>query len=114
MYNFPINSNNNTYTVGSDLVTDGFHVAVGKDKTNVTLNSRQKFFQIRVIFTQRTQDFTNHGVFTHQNNTFTTERLTNLVHLVGTDIVNAAEENGGVFGNVGLEFLEVSFLFGAT
>lgn len=101
-------------TVSNDLVTNGFHVTIGKDESNVSFNSGQEFFQIRVIFTQSTQDFTDHGVFTHQDDGFSTERLTNLVHLVGTDIVNAAEENGRVFGNVGLEFLEVSFLFGTT
>jgi len=59
---------------------------------------------------ERTAD---HGVLSHQNNTLTTEGLTNLVHLLRRDIVDGDDEDGLVLLEEVLELVEVtSFVSG--
>jgi len=50
---------------------------------------------------------TDHGVLAHQDDTFATERLTNLVHLLGGDIVDGDNEDGLVLLDEGLELVKV-------
>jgi hypothetical protein len=52
----------------------------------------------------------DHGVLAHQNNTLTTEGVSDLVHLLGADIVNADDEDGLVLFEKGLELVEVAGL----
>lgn len=50
---------------------------------------------------------TDHGVLAHQDDTLATERLTNLVHLLGGDIVDGDNEDGLVLLDEALELLKV-------
>lgn len=50
---------------------------------------------------------TDHGVLAHQDDTLATERLTNLVHLLGGDIVDGDNEDGLVLLDEALELVKV-------
>ena len=54
--------------------------------------------------------YSHHGVLAHQDNAFTTEGVSNLVHLLGADIVDTDDEDGFVFFEEALELLEVAGL----
>lgn len=53
---------------------------------------------------------THHGVLSHQDNGISAERLTNLVHLLRRDIVDADDEDGLVLLEQALELVEVAGL----
>lgn len=53
---------------------------------------------------------TYHGVLTHQYDTLTTEGLTDLVHLLGRDIVDLDDEDGLVLLEEVLQLVEVAGL----
>ncbi|CAO0795535.1 unnamed protein product [Mucor circinelloides] len=97
-------------TVGDDLFTDILEVTVGENETNVTLNKVKKLLEFGTLTNHTLQGTTNHGVLTHKNNSFTTEGETDLMHLVGTDIVNVDNEDGLVGIQIVGELLEVKGL----
>jgi hypothetical protein len=70
---------------------------------------RQKTFEFGTFSNKGLQGTTDHGVLTHKDNTFTTERVTDLVHLVGADIIDIDNEDGAVGVQVFLETEEVVF-----
>lgn len=51
-----------------------------------------------------------HGVLSHQDDGFATKGVTDLVHLLRADIVNAHDEDGTILVKKGLELIEVSGL----
>lgn len=51
-----------------------------------------------------------HGVLAHQNDSLSAKSATNLVHLLGADIVNADNENALVLLEEALELVEVAGL----
>jgi hypothetical protein len=56
-----------------------------------------------------------HGVLAHQNDTLTTEGMSDLVHLLGADIVNADDEDGLIFFEEALQLVEIAGLvFGSA
>lgn len=75
--------------VGQDLVTDVLQVTVGEDETNVALDVRQETLVLGGVVDEGTEGTANHGVLSHQDDSLSTERLTDLVHLLGGDIVDA-------------------------
>ena len=52
----------------------------------------------------------HHGVLAHQDDTLATEGASDLVHLLGADIVDADDEDGLVFFEEALELVEVAGL----
>jgi hypothetical protein len=100
-------------TVGENLFTDFLEVLVGEDETNVTLDEGKETFVFGVLRHVGLESTTNHGVLSHQDNSLTTEGLTDLVHLVGTDIVNIDNEDGLVLFKKSLKLGEIGF-FGFT
>lgn len=52
----------------------------------------------------------DHGVLAHQNNTLTTEGVSDLVHLLGADIVDGDDEDGPVLLEQALELVEIASL----
>ena len=97
-------------TVGQDLVLDGGKVTVGEDETNVAANQREKTLELGVLSDEALKSTTDHGVLTHQNDGLTTEGDTDLVHLLGGDIVNTNDEDVLVGIKEALELIEVSGL----
>ena len=53
---------------------------------------------------------TYHGVLSHQDDTLTTEGLSDLVHLLGADIVDTNDEDTLVLLEKSLELIEVAGL----
>jgi hypothetical protein len=52
----------------------------------------------------------HHSVLAHQHDTLPTESETDLVHLLGADIVDGDDENGAVLVEQALQLVEVSRL----
>lgn len=53
---------------------------------------------------------THHGVLAHQDNTLTTEGMSDFVHLLGADIVDGDNEDALVLLEEALELVEVAGL----
>jgi hypothetical protein len=81
--------------VGCDNASDLIKVAKGEDEANVSTDVREEAFELRVVCDDRAQSTPDHGIFAHQDDTLAAKGDTNLVHLVGTDIVDIDDEDGG-------------------
>ena len=79
--------------VRNDRVSHFLQLAISEDETDVTLDEGEETFELRVLREDGTKSTSDHRVLAHQNNTLATERLTDLVHLVWTDIVDVYEED---------------------
>lgn len=80
--------------VGSDQVTDFLEVGGSEDETDVATDVRKQLFELRVFGEDGTEGPADHGVLAHHNDTLSTESNTDLVHLVGSDIVDVDDEDG--------------------
>lgn len=69
-------------TVCENLCSDFLEVALGEDESNVAFDVRKETLKSWEFVQESTDRTANHGVFTHENDTFSTERLTDLMHLV--------------------------------
>ena len=81
--------------VGHDDFTDILEVVRGEDESNVTLDERQQALVLGVLGKDGAESTADHGVLTHQHDTLSTEGDTDLMHLVGTNIVDVHQEDGG-------------------
>lgn len=116
--------------VGEDLVTDGLQIGVGEDKSDVALDEGEEALVLGGVDLEALEGTTDlftsksasellprshaaspyHGVLSHQDDTFAAERLSDLVHLLGADIVDADDENALVLLKKGLKLVEVASL----
>jgi len=96
--------------VGENLVTDGLEVAVGEDESDVALDEWKETLVLGGVGNEALDSTTDHGVLSHQDDTLTTEGLSDLVHLLGADIVNANDEDAVVLFKETLELVEVAGL----
>jgi hypothetical protein len=114
--------------VGEDLVTDGLEIVVGENESNIASDVRKKtliLWGIRKEALDGTTDLyesqnhhfhstvdcvSYHGVLSHQDNALTTEGLTNLVHLLGADIVNGDDEDAAILLEKALQLIEIAGL----
>jgi hypothetical protein len=81
--------------VSNDDVPDFIEVIRSEDETNVALDVGEEPLVLGVLGENRAQSAPNHGVLAHQDDTLATEGLTNLMHLVGANIVDIDQEDGG-------------------
>ena len=63
-----------------------------------------------VVVDETLQSTADHGVLSHENDTLAAERLADLVHLLGRDIVDGDNEDALVLLEESLELLKVSGL----
>lgn len=56
---------------------------------------REEALVLGVLSNETTHGTANLGVLAHKHNTLATESLANLVHLVGADIVDVDDHDGG-------------------
>lgn len=70
----------------------------------------QETLVLGVVVDETLKSTADHGVLAHEDNTLTTETHTNLVHLLGADIVDGDKENSLVLVKKPLELIEVSGL----
>lgn len=114
--------------VGKDLVTDILQVAVGEDETNVALDEWKKALPLWRISHEPLDGTANlwiclaaihvvclpqlsyHGVLSHQDNTLSAERLSDLVHLLRADIVNGDNEDAAILLEKALQLIEIAGL----
>lgn len=81
--------------VGGDDLTDFLEVVVREDEPDVSANVGEETFELGVLAEDGTKGAADHGVFAHDDYTFATESDTDLMHLVGPDIVDVYNEDGG-------------------
>jgi len=120
--------------VGENLLTGVLEVGVGEDETDVTwerialvgrtrdqcafaqaaceltLDVRKETLVLGGISDEALESTADHGVLAHQDNGFTTESLTDLVHLLRRDIVDGDDEDGLVSLEKRLQLVEVDGL----
>ena len=114
--------------VCQNLVTDGLEVTVGEDESDVTLDVWKKTLVLWGVCDEALHGTTNlrivlvfahlpyrsklpyHSVLSHKDNTLTTEGLSNLVHLLGADIVDTNDEDRAVLFEEALELIEIAGL----
>ena len=82
--------------VGNDRLADFLEVLAGEDEADVALDVGEETLELRVLGEDRAECAANHGVLAHQDDTLATEGNTNLMHLVGTDIVDIDQEDGSL------------------
>src|SRR5258708_37840122 len=71
-----------------------FQVFIGEYKADVTLDVWDEVLELRELAQEGAEGTADHHVLTHQHNSLAMKCNTDLVHLVGTDIVNIDKENG--------------------
>lgn len=120
--------------VGENLLTGVLKVGVGEDETNVTcrrsvsvariscvcaiapvackltLDVRKETLVLGGLADEALESTADHGVLAHQDNGVTTESVSDLVHLLGRDIVDGDDEDGLVSLKKRLQLVEVSGL----
>ena len=74
--------------VSHNHVPDGNKVFLGENKPYVSLDAVHQAFQFGVLGQVTADGLAHHGVLAHENNSMTSQRDTNLLHLLGTDIVS--------------------------
>ena len=82
--------------VGLDDLTNVLEITTGEDETDVTLDVGKETLEGGIFGKNGPEGAANHGVLAHHDDTFATEGNTDLMHLVGTDIVDVDDENGGL------------------
>ena len=76
----------------------------------LTLHVREKSFIFWIVVDETLDRTPDHSVLSHQDNTLSTETLTNLVHLLRADIVDNHDEDGPVLLQQALELVKVAGL----
>lgn len=79
-------------------------------KKKLTLDVGKEALILGVLGDETLESTANHGVLSHQDNTLATEGDTDLVHLLGRDIVDTDDEDSVVLIEKRLQLLEVSGL----
>lgn len=81
--------------VGDDDLSDVLQVTRGEDETDVTLDERQELLELRVVDDDSSEGSSDHGVLAHEDDTLASEGNSDLVQLVGSDIVDLDDEDRG-------------------
>lgn len=81
--------------VGNDDLADFLEVSSSEDESDVALDVREETLELGVLGEDGAEGTADHGVLAHQDNTLATEGGTDLMHLVGANIVDVDQEDGG-------------------
>merc|ERR1719328_796347 len=97
---------------GSNLVvhndlTDLSEISLGEHEANISTDVRKKLLKSWVVLQMSTDGFAHHGVFAHEHLSVTTKSDTDLLYLLGTDIVNSDHEASWVLVQQRNELCEV-------
>merc|ERR1712154_152862 len=68
-------------------LSDFREIFLGEDEAYIVLDDRKKLFQSWIAVQMTTDSFPHHSVLAHEDNGLSPESSTNLLHLLGTDIV---------------------------
>lgn len=80
-------SSRSSNLVGKDGITGFDEISISEYQTNISSDVREEFLQIWVVFQVAGDGSLHHRVLAHQHNSLVPHRGTNLLHLVGADIV---------------------------
>jgi len=81
--------------VGNNDFSDILQITGSEDETDVSLDVREELFELGVFGKDDSETSSDHGVFTHEDDTFSSERLSDQVGLLRRDIVDVDDEDGG-------------------
>merc|ERR1719504_149782 len=101
------------HLVGQEKVTHVQKLHLGEDKANILLDVGHQTLQVWVGLQMAADGLPHHGVLAHEDNSLTPEGNTDLLHLLGTNIVSAHDEALGVLIEEGGELGEVVGLPGS-
>ena len=82
-----------SHTVRNHLVTHLLEVARREHETNVATHVGHQALKLWALRDDLAQGTTHHRVLTHKHRGLTTQRLTDLVHLLRADVVNVHNED---------------------
>lgn len=99
--------------VGDDDLSDVLEVTGGEDESDVSLDVGEELLELRELGEDGSESSSDHSVLSHQHDTLSSEGLSDLVDLLGRDIVDVTEEDRGVLLDQSSELCEVDFLFGS-
>jgi len=83
--------------VAKQLVAHIDQIAFGEDEADVIHDVREDLLESGIGIEMTSDGFSHHGILSHQHFGGTTKSDTDLLHLVGTDIVGADDEELGIF-----------------
>merc|ERR1719278_379708 len=95
------------HLVGQEKVAHVEELHLGEDKANVLLDVGHQTLQVWVGLQMATDSLPHHGVLAHKDDSLTPQGNTDLLHLLGADIVSAHDEALGVLIEEGGELGEV-------
>merc|ERR1740116_475484 len=101
------------HLVGEEQVAHVQQLHLGEHEANVLLDVRHQTLQVWVGLQMATDGLPHHGVLAHEDHSLTPQGNTDLLHLLGADIVSAHDEALGVLIEEGGEFGEVVGLPGS-
>ncbi|GMT02931.1 hypothetical protein PENTCL1PPCAC_25105, partial [Pristionchus entomophagus] len=81
-----------TLEILEKLVANLGQVLLGEDESDVLDDVREELLKSRVLAHLGADGLADHGVLSHQNDELTTHGVTDLLHLLGSDIVHADDE----------------------
>jgi len=87
------NTSRGTNLVGKDALTDVSNITIGEDETQVTVELGDHLHVLGELRLVGTEDLTNNGVLTHQDDGITTELSTDLLEVGRTNVVGTDDED---------------------
>src|SRR5258708_40102637 len=87
-------TNRGSNLVGSDEGANLFQVFIGEYKADVTLDVWDEVLELRELAKEGVEGTADHCVLTHQHYSLAMKCDTDLVHFVGTNVVDIDKENG--------------------
>ena len=82
-----------THLVGENDLPDVLQVIIGEHETNVALDVREDFLQLRILVKVPTNGLTDGSVLAHHDSGSTTQRDTDLLHLLRAHIVHVHKKH---------------------
>merc|ERR550534_1232405 len=95
------------HLVGEEQVAHVQQLHLGEHEANILLDVRHQTLQVWVSLQMAADSLPHHGVFAHEDHSLTPEGNTDLLHLLGANIVSAHDEALGVLIKEGGELCEV-------
>lgn len=78
--------------VVDNLLSDVLEVTVGEDETHVSSDQGDQSLELWDIANEASESSSDHGVLSEKDDGLTTERLSDQVHLLGSDVVDSDDE----------------------
>lgn len=93
--------------VGHDQVSDLLHVSVEADEADVELDQVHELLELGLVTEEGSHGSLHHGVLAHEDLALASETSSDLLELLGSDVVSIADEDPIVGGEDSLDLLEV-------